>query len=391
VLTNSGHFGNELLESTVLQRLAVDVRDAPAVADPLLSCTDRWLLASQLQKAIRRGRSADAVRAAHTIWCVDSAYVWRRLRIIALEDVGVGDLEAVACCLAIAGKRAAQRAMGETKVLAHIVHRLAHACKSRLACDLVCLADHHIGYMKSGLLGAGDGVWKERALDDTEPVERRAQALRLLGGMSQQTRFGFRSLTKPNAQIVQEIAAAWDVPPVVRYIAAKGSGTCGLHALLLLAFLMARSGHFGVETTQECGDSTSEGDIGGVMACSYCMYTRCGRRAIKYLLRRDPSLNRLLASCGATDPAKAFGYLVFQTEGSALSRRLDFPAAAALGDIVEAAELETLGIRHGGIALRSRVVEWMPALHSARRYVATMAIAQGDLLTPRGSGRDGVY
>lgn len=390
MLTNVGYFGNELLESTVLQRLAVDVRDAPSAADPVPIHADRGLLASQLQKAIRRGRSADAVRAAHAIWSVDSAYIWRRLRVIALEDVGVADLDAVACCLAIAGKRVAQRAMGETTVLAYIVERLADACKSRLACDLVCLADHHIVYLKSDLLEAGDGTWKELALDDTEPVERRAQALRLLGGMSQRTRFGFRSLTKPKAQIVQEIAAAWDVPPVVRYIAGKGSGTYGLHALLPLAFVMARSEEFGIESALPIA-SDSEIDIGGVMACAYCMYTHCGRRAIDHLLRCEPSLRRLLTSGGATDPAKALGYLVFQTEGCALNRRLDFPAATALGETVEAAELETLGILHGGIALRSRVVEWMPALHSARRHVATMAVAQGDLLTRRGSGRDGVY
>ncbi|AXI42082.1 hypothetical protein C1J02_09125 [Sulfitobacter sp. SK011] len=54
---------------------------------------DRWLASSLLQKSIRRDKPDLAWLAASYLLENYPAYFWRRLPIIALEDIGVGDLD----------------------------------------------------------------------------------------------------------------------------------------------------------------------------------------------------------------------------------------------------------------------------------------------------------
>ena len=54
---------------------------------------DRWVLASLLQKAIRRGQCELALGASLKLLEIDPSRLWRRLMTVALEDVGVGDLD----------------------------------------------------------------------------------------------------------------------------------------------------------------------------------------------------------------------------------------------------------------------------------------------------------
>ena len=56
---------------------------------------DRWLAASALQKAIRRGDALTAGRAVRTLYRYDPRSAWRRLLVIAYEDIGIGALDAV--------------------------------------------------------------------------------------------------------------------------------------------------------------------------------------------------------------------------------------------------------------------------------------------------------
>lgn len=53
---------------------------------------DKWLLASHLQKAIRRGWEDEAVWAASHLYTIDRAYLAYRLSVMAVEDVGAGSL-----------------------------------------------------------------------------------------------------------------------------------------------------------------------------------------------------------------------------------------------------------------------------------------------------------
>lgn len=57
---------------------------------------DKWLLASHMQKAIRRGLVEEAAWAAGHLHTVDRSYLAYRLSVIVVEDVAAGDLSSAA-------------------------------------------------------------------------------------------------------------------------------------------------------------------------------------------------------------------------------------------------------------------------------------------------------
>ena len=65
-----------------------------------------WVAMSLLQKAIRRGESEWAQRAAATLSLIAPERLWRRCGAAAFEEIGVADLETVTLVTAaLAGKR----------------------------------------------------------------------------------------------------------------------------------------------------------------------------------------------------------------------------------------------------------------------------------------------
>jgi replication-associated recombination protein RarA len=105
-------------------------------------------VASALQKAIRRGEEEQALFWASELDLAGyGAYVWKRLRIIASEDVGLADPQAVLVVRALyeswLDQRKADRAGGNSlnssMFLVHAVLVLARARKSRLVDDALAV------------------------------------------------------------------------------------------------------------------------------------------------------------------------------------------------------------------------------------------------------------
>src|SRR5262249_35968284 len=113
-----------------------------AVANNALSC-NRWIAASALQKAIRRGDTAIALRAAFALHREDRPAAWRRLIAIAFEDVGPAEVDVVLEAVAVATSPDWRALHGEESVLASIVSRLAASSKDRSADYLMWVAAEH--------------------------------------------------------------------------------------------------------------------------------------------------------------------------------------------------------------------------------------------------------
>lgn len=80
------------LRTTLFQRIRTsDTLPALPVTSP-----DKWLLASALQKAIRRGDSELSVGCAEALFKLDPAMLLRRLAGTAMEDVGIGNAHVTA-------------------------------------------------------------------------------------------------------------------------------------------------------------------------------------------------------------------------------------------------------------------------------------------------------
>src|ERR1700757_296878 len=64
----------------------------------------KWRGSSARQKAIRRGNVEVALRMVEGLYSIDPGYAWRRINVIALEDIGVANLQLLAAILWISGK-----------------------------------------------------------------------------------------------------------------------------------------------------------------------------------------------------------------------------------------------------------------------------------------------
>jgi hypothetical protein len=135
---------------------------------------DPWLLASLLQKAIRRGDVVMARRAAHHLLKIDSQRLWRRLMTVALEDIGIASSEIAAELVAIAALPLVRRLVGGNEVAVDIaVERACTAVKDRSGDHFGSLEQQVLALWRDGLepasmdarlavLSASDIGWQRR-------------------------------------------------------------------------------------------------------------------------------------------------------------------------------------------------------------------------------------
>jgi hypothetical protein len=126
----------------IKQRLACEI-DSYSVSTTNLIAADPWIVSSLLQKSIRRSETEIAQRAAVTLVQLKGAAIWRRLIVIAFEDIGIGSVDAVATTVAAADDSAWRKAHGgDIRLAVAVAGILAEAPKDRSADYLVGAKDH---------------------------------------------------------------------------------------------------------------------------------------------------------------------------------------------------------------------------------------------------------
>ncbi len=127
----------EAMLETFLEDELAELELLDVKADNETSISAKWKYSSGLQKSIRRGYVEDSIKFALTYHAIDPVSFWKRLVIIAFEDIGVGDVWAVAMTLAVARSSVwRKRAGGDLIVIQYIVKRLAESVKDRTVADL---------------------------------------------------------------------------------------------------------------------------------------------------------------------------------------------------------------------------------------------------------------
>jgi replication-associated recombination protein RarA len=109
----------------LIDGLAEALAKAETPAPPIPLAVDRYVAMSALQKAIRRGDEELALRAAMTLRIEGPHAIWRRLGIIAFEDIGVGNIDVVGWATVVIGDRELRtRLGGEWKVMDFVIRTL---------------------------------------------------------------------------------------------------------------------------------------------------------------------------------------------------------------------------------------------------------------------------
>lgn len=301
-----------------------------------------WVAMSLLQKGIRRGETAWALRAAATLLIDAPDKLWRRLAGIAAEDVGLADICAMGAMVGMmAGKRMRASLGKEWTLAALLTERLCAAGKSRASDDLLMtvqllpslqgerewladLSNHHLRLI---LLG-------------TDSLHVRALALLYLAGTA----------GKPVDHLASrrgEPALAFDVldelgaPLTVLELAREGYRVSREPLWLLMGLLAAEPAGFGCEAKSD-DDLPPETMTGPVPGWVVDSFTREGKLAISRLLHGSSPYTRWLqAHVERSQQRTVTARALFHVEGGLLGKR----CKSALNDDLRATnERECLGL-----------------------------------------------
>lgn len=145
---------------------------------------DKWLLSSSMQKAIRRGEVERAVRAAASLWYQDRLSFWRRLHIIAIEDIGVASTGVIIDVLTATASAIWRRKIGDLRVGLFLVRLLCQSVKTRIADELLLQAERSGSYnkLRQHFANASDDLLTDYVTDENCPLVERALAIWYLAG-----------------------------------------------------------------------------------------------------------------------------------------------------------------------------------------------------------------
>lgn len=101
---------------------------------------DKWLAISCLQKAVRRGLTDIALDYAKQMWEIERSYLTFRLSVMAIEDIGIGNVDTMYEFFNTEIKKDNINALGGWDYIEKIIYSLCESKKDRSACDLSYLS-----------------------------------------------------------------------------------------------------------------------------------------------------------------------------------------------------------------------------------------------------------
>lgn len=282
---------------------------------------DPWVLTSLLQKAIRRGETEIAKRAANTLFALKGSAIWRRYMIIAFEDIGVGSIDLVVATVAAASDADLRKQFGgPARVAVALAGLLAEAAKDRSSDHLVSAWDHpSLVDTRRTMSGTSIETRLSLVFNDDVPLTSRAMATRSLCGLSpgqgvpilrsQLTSLltAFSDKGVPDELIVAtEITALRTREPIT--------------VMIPLLWLLVNNGQ--VLSIQDCPVPTSP-VIRDIPFYALDMHTRLGGEAIRRLTKENDEVRSCLDQYAPQNRWREAAYVAaFHVDAAPVGRRL---------------------------------------------------------------------
>jgi hypothetical protein len=333
------------LDRQLCEHLAAGRASFQAPPMPLsIPLEHRFLATSALQKCIRRGDADGAMRFAQQGCALDIEHTFRRLATCAVEDVGIGNLLAVAMALAVMGDRRMRHNGAPEELAAYLAYLLAVSPKSRLACDLlsICDYDRRLRSLKADLAQSPSSRLRTVAEDRANPIAERMTAAWMLAGPSRFRGTTMPAISRSRDEIMRMMAAA-RMPLLLYYVADRCAARLS-DAMFVSGYFVAEMMEADPEIEVGREPQTEMAMIAGYPAAAYDLHVSVGRLALNRFGRECPEIVRLLqpVSTGSRDTVVRHG--VFIAEGGKLAVRLRFAKADAIEREAHFVELSFAGI-----------------------------------------------
>ena len=364
-----GDLSNDLFQSEVE---SIDHSRALDAIEPW-RC-DRWVALSAMQNSIRRGDGLTAQRALRTLYQHDPSSTWRRLLIIACEDVGIGALGAVVMTAArCANAKALREKESEEATALATTQMLAEAPKDRSA-DLlfaVALHDPVLEIMRSKCRSVSVTRRLEFVADPTLSLPERALAVWHSSGVES---WGEQRMGPGDLGALMRTYAELGVPErLLEAVAVAIRRAREPFPLLLPLLWLAAAG-----SESELLDSplAPSGLINGVPLYALDRHTRLGRRAIRRFAQENAEIAQFLTKrgCDSGDDG-ALRMAVFYADGALTRPTLRWRHSAELTAAGVAADFHKVQVAADvGAELVELVAAHIAGLDSIRIQLLSRAL-----------------
>lgn len=317
---------------------------------------DKWILVSCLQKAIRKGYVNLALNYADELYDIERAYLLYRLSIIAVEDIGLGNINIIHDFLSTEIKKAEIEERGGKEYVLNIVEELALSDKDRSACDLTYLAGFYEGAsVQAQNFSSLEDIFLS---NDVSVLKRLLAGWKVLGTKRQKNPFVQKEDEDDIEKFIEINSKLTSNPKVLDVIRSSYKFHREPHfiALGLLDNLL----------TQEVkkGGKVGKFNVGEVIHKKYtpkmCGYkdkwlidgfdwhTVEGKRAIFEFCKSDNSLinylNENTKNISDEEFAHGVGNLLFRENGHCVDKRLVYPSAV---EIMKLCIQKSINLRFG--------------------------------------------
>ena len=290
--------------------------------------TDRWVLASNLQKSIRRGLVPVAVGTASALLAVDPRYLWRRLLVIAYEDLGYGDINRCHDLLKTFRREALHRDLGPQRVAQFFAHELAAARKSRALCDALAMLEFSVKlklYERQAIALTADQLLAT-VCDVKMPVITRMAAMRHICGNGLYANGRYQTLNPPDRELMTRVCTAQGLSEIETTLFRSGQNIAeSLNTPIPIIGPMTRTG----QQTAQAAAHEFEGKH-GLLYAALDRHTRVGKRCFARLAKEATPVREFFTQHPALNPVAVIGAGMFIVEGAALDRWLVFDGAEEL-------------------------------------------------------------
>ena len=351
------------------QRLAAKLSDYdPPVLHPIEA--DPWVVSSLLQKSIRRGETEIAQRAAHTLFMLKGSAIWRRLMVIAYEDIGAGAADVLMMTIA-AGTDAAWRKAhgGDGRVAVALAGMLAEATKDRSTDYLICAAKDHPSLAAERLAIASGSIADRLSVlcDVSLTLPHRAMAAWYTSGIEWR---GERQVGKGDLAALLEAYGELGVPEqlIVATSVAIARTREPITVMAPLAWLVAHQ-HPNVIICN-CPLPCAAGDDVPLYALD--MHTRPGREAIWRFARENEAVRACLERYVPKPGWRRAAYAAaFYVDGAPVKQRLFWEGSESL---------EAFGIERDFLTAGAAPEGFAPLLESVRANLQHLNAVRAEVL-----------
>ncbi len=355
-------------------------RATPLDAVEPLPC-DRWLAASALQKAIRRADALTAERAVRTLYRYDPRSAWRRLLVIAYEDIGIGAPGAVIATTLRSAKAKVGLEAGEDEAAALAISQMLAAAPKDRSADLlfaIVLHDPALKNARSKLRSTSLARRLECVADPTLSLPERALAAWHCSGVEER---GEPRVGRGDLGGLMRTYAELGVPePLLEAVALALKKTREPFVLMLpLLWLEAAEGERGLADSSLPPSSL----INGVPLSAIDKHTRLGRQAIGRFARENAEIAQFLMKHARGSRDEALGMAVFYADGALTRPALQWRLSTEITAAGVAADFHKVNVgASAGVALIRLVSEHIADLNAIRLQALSRASPLSRALPP---------